>query len=242
MSDNETAPDQGANAGEGVLDALVGEGKKYASLEELAKGKAEADSFIDKLKDENSDLRKQAEEKTTIMDLMEAFKSLNQEQESNSESVTPLDDEVLQGKLEQMIKEREVKRTSEANRTEAKKLVSEKLNGDEKAVDLFVQQKALQLGMDADKLWSLSEESPAGFAQIIGLESQPVQQATPMSLPHQNTEATTGGTSMEVDGFKTKNWFDQQRREMGNKKFINSSTIQRRMIEAREKLGDRFYS
>ena len=242
MSNNETAPDQGANVEGSILDALVGEGKKYANLEELAKGKAEADSFIDKLKDENSDLRKQAEEKTTIMDLMEAFKSLNQEQESNSESVTPLDDEVLQGKLEQMIKEREAQRTSEANRTEAMKLVSEKLNGDEKAVDLFVQQKALQLGMEADKLWSLSEESPAGFAQIIGLESQPTQQVTPMSLPHQNTEATTGGTSMEVDGFKTKNWFDQQRREMGNKKFINSSTIQRRMIEAREKLGDRFYS
>ena len=242
MSDNETAPDQGANVEGGVLDALVGEGKKYASLEELAKGKAEADSFIDKLKDENSDLRKQAEEKTTIMDLMEAFKSLNQEQESNSESVTPLDDEVLQGKLEQMIKEREAKRTSEANRTEAMKLVSDKLNGDEKAVELFVQQKATQLGMDASKLWSLSDESPAGFAQIIGLESQPTQQVTPMSLPHQNTEATTGGTSMEVDGFKTKNWFDQQRREMGNKKFINSSTIQRRMIESREKLGDRFYS
>ena len=242
MSNNETAPDQGANVEGSILDALVGGGKKYANLEELAKGKAEADSFIDKLKDENSDLRKQAEEKTTIMDLMEAFKSLNQEQESNSESVTPLDDEVLQGKLEQMIKEREAQRTSEANRTEAMKLVSEKLNGDEKAVDLFVQQKALQLGMEADKLWSLSEESPAGFAQIIGLESQPTQQVTPMSLPHQNTEATTGGTSMEVDGFKTKNWFDQQRREMGNKKFINSSTIQRRMIEAREKLGDRFYS
>ena len=242
MSNNETAPDQGANVEGSILDALVGEGKKYANLEELAKGKAEADSFIDKLKDENSDLRKQAEEKTTIMDLMEAFKSLNQEQESNSESVTPLDDEVLQGKLEQMIKEREAKRTSEANRTEAMKLVSEKLNGDEKAVDLFVQQKALQLGMEADKLWSLSEESPAGFAQIIGLESQPTQQVTPMSLPHQNTEAVSSGPSMEVDGFKTKNWFDQQRREMGNKKFINSSTIQRRMIEAREKLGDRFYS
>ena len=242
MSNNETAPDQGANVEGSILDALVGEGKKYANLEELAKGKAEADSFIDKLKDENSDLRKQAEEKTTIMDLMEAFKSLNQEQESNSESVTPLDDEVLQGKLEQMIKEREAKRTSEANRTEAMQLVSEKLNGDEKAVDLFVQQKALQLGMEADKLWSLSEESPAGFAQIIGLESQPTQQVTPMSLPHQNTEAVSSGPSMEVDGFKTKNWFDQQRREMGNKKFINSSTIQRRMIEAREKLGDRFYS
>ena len=39
MSDNETAPDQGANVEGGVLDALVGEGKKYASLEELAKGK-----------------------------------------------------------------------------------------------------------------------------------------------------------------------------------------------------------
>ena len=120
--------------------------------------------------------------------------------------------------------------------------MADKLNGDEKAVELFVQQKATQLGMDASKLWSLSDESPAGFAQIIGLESQPTQQVTPMSLPHQNTEATTGGTSMEVGGFKTKNWFDQQRREMGNKKFINSSTIQRRMIESREKLGDRFYS
>ena len=60
MSNNETAPDQGANVEGSILDALVGEGKKYANLEELAKGKAEADSFIDKLKDENSDLRKQA--------------------------------------------------------------------------------------------------------------------------------------------------------------------------------------
>ena len=242
MSENETVLDQSTQAEGSILDALVGEGKKYANLEELAKGKTEADSFIDKLKDENSELRKQAEEKTTIVDLMEAFKSLNQEQESNSESVTPLDDEVLQEKLGLMIKEREAQRISEANRTEAMKLVSETLNGDEKAVAVVVQQKALQLGMDADKLWSLSEESPAGFAQIIGLESRPTSTGSPVSLPHPNTEATNMSPGMEVDGFKTKNWFDAQRRDMGNKKFINDSTIQRRMIEARENLGDRFYS
>ena len=40
------------------LQELVGEGKKFKSIEDLAKSKVEADRFIDKLKSENDALRK----------------------------------------------------------------------------------------------------------------------------------------------------------------------------------------
>lgn len=237
MSENQ---DQGSN-NESLLAALVGEGKKYANLEELAKSRLEADNFIDTLKEENAELRKSTQEQTTIKDVMDAIKAQTK-QDSGEGETNPLDDENLQQRITDLLEERDGERTKSSNRAEAKKLVLDKLDGDENAVAEFVKDKAKALGLTEESLWSLSEESPTGFANLVGLGNTRPDTGSPASLPGANSDSFGGGPVAEIDGIKTKNWFDQQRKEMGNRKFLNNKDMQLAMLRAREKLGDRYYS
>jgi hypothetical protein len=96
--------------------------------------------------------------------------------------------------------------------------------------------------MTVDRLWELSEDSPSAFAQITGINQTRGMTGSPNSLPHQNTQASGTGPSTEIDGIKTKAWYDAQRREMGNRKFMADRKMQLGILESREKLGQRFYS
>jgi hypothetical protein len=226
--------DQGETS---LVAALVGEGKKYANLEELAKSRIEADNFIDTLKAENAELRSSANQQNTIKDVMDAIKSQNK---SEGADATPLDDDVLQQKINDLLETREAERTRKANRSEAEKLEQSKTDRDPKD---WISEKAKQLGMNADTLWKLSEESPTGFANLVGLGSQkPVSSGNPGALPHVNADALRPSASMEIEGHKTKAWYDQQRAQMGAKKFINDRQMQLGMLRSREALGDKFYN
>ena len=231
---------QDPGQGESLVSALVGEGKKYATIEELAKSRIEADNFIDTLKTENADLRKSTQEQTTIKDVMDAIKS--SQKDSSSEGETPLDDESLQQKITETLEQRDAERTRNANRANAKKLVLDKLDGDESAVEDYVAEKAKALGMTKETLWSLSEESPSGFANLVGVSNRQPSSGNPSNLPHQNTERFGQSDIMEIDGHKTKQWYDKQRKEMGGRKFINDKSMQLGMLRAREALGEKFYS
>ena len=237
---SEENQDQGSQS---LVEALVGEGKKYATLEDLAKSRLEADNFIDTLKSENADLRKANQEQTTIKDVMDAIKAQAKQDSSEGGQTNPLDDENLQQRITDLLEERDGERTRSANRAEAKKLVLDKLDGDESAVSDYVKDKAAALGMTEDTLWSLSEESPSGFANLVGLGTQrPAASGSPSSLGRQNTDALPSGPVSEIDGHKTKSWFDAQRKEMGNRKFLNDKSMQLAQLRAREALGERYYS
>jgi hypothetical protein len=236
MSENQ---DQGSQ-NESLVAALVGEGKKYASLEELAKSRIEADSFIDTLKEENANLRSETQTQTTIKDVMDAIKSSQKDSDISSD---PLSDEDLQRKIVETIELRDGERTRNSNRAEAKKLVLDRLDGDESALDAFINEKARSLGMSADTLWSLSEESPSGFANLVGVGNRKQESpGSPGSLPHINTDSLGLGSSTEIDGHKTKKWYDEQRKAMGGRKFINDKKMQLGMLRDAAELGDKFYS
>lgn len=77
-----TAPDQGDSQNQkpatqqsptkdATLSALVGEGQKYKSVDELAKAYIEADAFVERLKSENADLRQKAASAKTVDDVLQ---------------------------------------------------------------------------------------------------------------------------------------------------------------------------
>lgn len=241
MSEENNGSDQ--NQTEGLVAALVGEGKKYATIEDLAKSRVEADNFIDTLKEENAVLRNKSQESATAKDIMDAIKS--SQKDSQKPDATTLSDEDLQKKVIELLDQRNDEQTRESNRSQAKKLVSGKLDSsDDKAIDEFVKERAQSLGMSADDLWGLSEKTPEAFASLTGLTSNSrPNTGVPSNLPgQQNTSASRDAATMEIDGHKTKAWFDAQRKEMGNKKFISDGRLTAAQIKSREALGDRYYS
>mgnify|MGYP000205087855 CR=1 FL=1 len=53
-----------------IVSALVGEGKKYKTLDDLAKGYINADGFIEQLKAENRELKEKATAAKTVDDVI----------------------------------------------------------------------------------------------------------------------------------------------------------------------------
>jgi hypothetical protein len=60
-------------------------------------------------------------------------------------------------------------------------------------------------------------------------------------LPNNSTDALSNtGPVLEVDGFKTKAWFDAKRKEVGPAKYINDPSIQGELVKSMNGLRERF--
>ena len=228
-----------------VLEELVGPGKKFASVEDLAKSKKEADAFIDKLKEENQEARtaladalKKAEEGATVSDLLKEFRGST----SNSGDNQDLSEEHFQELVTKIVEKREAEKTKAARREESLNPVRQKVNGDQEAVDLFIAEKAKELGMPKESLLSLAETSPKAFTSLVlGASSTPPQGSTSGLPGRKNTGALNPSTEMEINGHKTKAWYDKQRAEMGTSRFLGDIRLQNQILKDRTALGDKFY-
>lgn len=85
FSNNEhSSNNQTELSGEDSLKLLVGEGKKYATVEDMAKGMVHGQSHITKLESEATTLRDDAQKQTSIDDILAAVNA-NQSQHQQSE-------------------------------------------------------------------------------------------------------------------------------------------------------------
>lgn len=226
------------------LEDLVGPGKKFATVEDLARGKLEADKFIDQLKTEKTEVltaleraEKEKGEQATIADLIKTFR---QGGDSDSkEGNQALSDDELQEKIRSIIKGDETKRTREANREQGNKLVLQKANGDAELAKALVAERAAKLGMSPDKLVELSEMSPTAFAKVMEIDLNPNSSGT-AGLPKNHPENSSDQGKMEVDGKKTKAYYDSLKAKLGPAKYYSDTKIQLSYMRDATALGDRF--
>lgn len=249
MADDVFATDNGGSK-VSALDALVGEGKKFSSVEELAKGKAESDEHIKTIETENAELKAKLEaeplapegkDKTTMADLLAAVKDA--QTKDSSEGDRPMSQEELQEAVKSIYQDEKSADTKAANRARGNALVLGKVDGNVDAAKLLVAERAKTLGMTVEALAGLSENSPDAFAALIDKDSATAQAASPSVLPAHRTDALdAGGPVMEIEGFKTRAWFTAQRKEMGHVKYLNNPAIQAELTKSTGGLGERFNS
>lgn len=222
---------------------LVGEGKKFNTIDELARGKLESDTFIEKLKGEQLELRAELEELrssqqagATAADVIKAL------QEKDSSPDQPqMTEEQLEQKVKQILQGESAEQTAKRNREKANALVLEKA-GSTQAAQEYLAGRAKELDTTVDKLRELGEVSPKLFAKAVGVDLS-AKEASVSQLSGVNTGALMAGNPvLEVDGIPNKAYFDKLRGEMGTSKFINDSSVQIKMVRAAEKLGSKFYS
>lgn len=237
------------DANDDPVSALVGPGKKFETLTELAIGKLKADEFIEVLKKEKAELEARYNEAKGKQDeesrIEEVLKVLKQQAGKGSEDVKNRpegNDTDLAATVRAIMKGETEAETRRRNRDEGLKLVQERVDGNADAVDQYLTSKAQELGTTKDLLLRMSEEAPIAFAKLIDANHKPNAQS-PTTLKGNNTQALGhGGSVMEIDGHKTKAWYDAQRKEMGTFKFLNSSDLQVRLLRDAEALGSKFYS
>jgi hypothetical protein len=192
-------------AGEGsLLQALVGETQKYKTVDDLAKAYANADQFIEQLKEENRKLREQTVQAKTIDEVLERL-SAKEAPQDDTPAVSGIKPEDVQKLVEQTLLGREQKSKREANLLAADKAMKEKFG--DKAAEVFKQRAATP--EKAKILMELAATDPNEFVSLFG--------GTPVPANNMDTGSISTAISMQpsnrasVEG--TKEWATKLRKE-----------------------------
>lgn len=236
VSNNEDVIPEGTNP----LEYLVGEGKKFDSPEALAKGKIEADKFIEDLKRQNAELREDMEKSAKLDELMELVRNQSKAPEQpNTSKVDPNDTssdqmtpEELKAMIENHVSERDRKTTEARNLAEADKVLREKF-GD--SAGNILNTRAKELGMSVDAMKEMASKTPKAFLRLVGVDTN--KPVTPGGIIG-NSQRSEGGS---ITNANTRNsaFYSKMRKE--SKGIYYSPKIQAQMMKDREALGEAFY-
>jgi hypothetical protein len=180
---------------------LVGESRKYKSVEELEKAYMNADDFIERLKQENEELRRKAAAATTIDEVLN--RSNQQQQEVKTDQSAPSVD--IAKLVEKTVEEREVKKVREHNILKADKMLKEVFG--EKAVEVY---KAKATSPELHKVYmELAATSPEQFAAIFNAKPTGVQTGVD-SGSFNNSVSYSSGSRESMQG--TKEFYNKVRK------------------------------
>lgn len=230
---------------ENIVESLVGEGKKFKTVEDLARGKLEADNFIEKLKEENQmaldeieKLQNNTDQSEKLADLIAAVKESRQQ--DNPES-NQLSEDALSQKIREIMQGESAKQTAERNRVQANELVLKKVGGDVEAAKILLAERAKELGMSPAELAALSEKSPSAFAKLIDADLSTSSTSGTVKLQSANPRAMEAHADVEtIDGRHTKAYYDRLRKDMGTLAYLRDRKLQKAYLDDAMALGDRF--
>lgn len=205
--DNQTTNTAPATTDAQLFTALVGEGQKYKTPEELAKAYTNADQFIETLKEENRKLREQAASAKTIDEVLERMSKQNVAPEDDTPPVAGITPDVVQQLVEKTLEGREAAKSKMDNLLKADSLMKEKFG--EKAAEVFKQRASTP--EKAKILMELAATDPVDFVNMFG--GQVTLPANNMDTGSMNTTsvASNGGDRSKVAG--TKEWAAKVRKE-----------------------------
>lgn len=190
-----------------LADQLVGEGKKYSSVEELAKGKKHADDFIEQLKGELSSMRSEMDTVKTDLAARERLEDVldklasrdsrrdddydDSNRESNYQSGQPaISRKDIETLIEHKVTQNERDRTAAENRKVAVDKLKEMYGNDYTSKLNDVRES---LGLDKTTLNNLAATSPKAFLELVTPKGSNSER--PFSPPPTNTRSEAMGTS-----------------------------------------------
>jgi hypothetical protein len=228
---------------ESYLAELVGEDRKFKTPEELAKGKFEADKFVEDLKRQNEELRKDLEEGTKLDELMKLIKEGQKSPEApggqqvpsetpGGTSPEPLTEEKLRALVENHVSQRESETQRQRNISAVDQEMNEKFGDSAHAV---LVRRAAELDMTLEEAQELAASKPKAFIRLMGLDSKGT---TPSPVTIGNTQRSEGG-NFNRSG-TTRDWAYYQDMRRNKKSLYFSPAVQQQLIKDRLELGDKF--
>tara|TARA_B110000858_G_scaffold136469_1_gene155091 strand:+ start:467 stop:1234 length:768 start_codon:yes stop_codon:yes gene_type:complete len=226
-----------------IVGDLVGEGRKFNDVEALAKGKLEADKFIEQMKQENATLKADLEKTAYRLGVNDHLKEMasdstselsgsnnNNGGTSNQANTQPTSSEAnIESLVEQTLMKREQQSVTK-NNIAIVEAELEKTYGTEAAAT--VQQKAAELGLSLSELQGMASKSPTAFMQLLG---QPAPRRSPVIQGSIRTE----GSTMQASSEKDFGYYQNLRRE--NSSLYYKPSTQRAMMADADRLGGSFY-
>lgn len=247
------AEDQTPNAE--ILAELVGEGRKYKSVEDLAKSRIEADKFIDQLKGELKTVRTEfdrlADERKnskTIEDVLKALESPRPREgvsgDNQSASQSPGDLEKL---VEGVLTRKQSETQAKLNRDTVNKQVLEAFGMDQTKAREFVSQTLSQSGVSNEVFQNLVNAAPQAALKLLGVESKATDTETLNQRNKDRNVSPTARADLQsfapiTSGVRNKTYYNNLKKQMGFNKFFGDIKLQQAMIQDAANLGDSFYT
>lgn len=200
-------PDQNNSS---LVETLVGEGKKFKTVEDLARGKTEADAFIERLKQEKADMleemKKQSLGSEQLEELRNELKALRTAnvQPSRDGTNPALTSDGVKSLIEEVMTQTERNRSAQQNVSAANEAMVKTFGSLEKAAEA-VKAKAAEVGMTMDALRGIAANSPTAFLKIMGestvADVQPLNpnRVSPSALNTQQPQKAVPSTKEDFD-------------------------------------------
>lgn len=226
--ETKTTTAQGDTLSESVA-LLVGEGRKYKTIDDLAKAYLNADEFVEKLKSENSTLREEVAKAKTLDEVLERLKeqpsTSAQDQGEKKSGSAALSAQDVAKIVSDTLTGMETQRTRDSNLLKADAAMK-KLFGD-KAAEVFAKEASTPQMKKA--LMDLASVSPEKFVALFAPAKSGGTQVD------STTRVNTGAMDVEsVSGRAAdpdcKEFYDELRRNKPNVYY--SSAIQSQMNKA----------
>tara|TARA_R100000951_G_scaffold87797_1_gene75747 strand:- start:1242 stop:2009 length:768 start_codon:yes stop_codon:yes gene_type:complete len=237
QTQEETSP-QGS-----FLSQLVeAKGENWKDPEVLAKGKIEADGYIQTLEGQLTQMREDLKKKEYQDEVLEQLQkkatestAVNNGVPNNNNSNTDgenttrnLSEEDLKSLVEQTLNQREADAVTKTNLQRVDEELDKTFGTNAEEV---VKKKAEELGMSMDRLSEIASESPNAFFTLIG-------EPKPTFNPMVNGSVRTEGVNMQVSTDRNWQYYQKLRRENPNQYY--EPKMQQQLLQDRMRLGDNF--
>lgn len=233
----ENSTDNAIDPEKNYFEELVGEGKKFSDAAALARGKVEADAFIETIKQENDALRRELQARANFEEMLDKLSknSLKGEDDQSDQNkgenppsapTTPEDIAKLVNDQLQAAREKERR---EANLQLAKAEL-EKVYGRDYPTKLKA--KAEELGVGVQFLNDMAAKTPKAFLELVS----PVRdRSTGITPPSGIVPPTSGRTGV-------KNYAYYQKLQKENPALRSDAKFQRELLNEAMRQGSNFYA
>lgn len=225
------------------LTELVGEGKKFPSNEELAKGKWHSDQMIalqnkrlDELQAYTLELRKENTAKANLADYVDKLVKLqstsNEHTQVNEDNQQPaFKPEDIENLISTRLQSHETQKKATENLNSFKAKLTERFGTNEAALN----QQIESLGLDKEDLVTLAKKSPNAAIQMLGLNQKSGEsfQSPPTSGKRSDNFAPSSA--------KKRSWTYYQEQKKTNKDWLYDRKFMNDMAKDAVELGDAFY-
>ena len=226
------------------FEELIGEGKKYADQEALAKAVYEKDRFIKQLQDENKEAsdhiaerEKQLLKLQTVEEIYKQLKDQGGNPPSNPNTQTPPGEQPGQSEvdIEKLFSERfqeyERSKTRQNNLSEAVKVVNEKFGS--KASEV-INKRSKELGISVEKLQEMAMDNPKVFINLIDTQGTTGYSESPGFVsPNTTTRVPDSGN------VRNQKYYEKMKQERPSEYFTPAT--RKKMMDDALALGEQFY-
>lgn len=220
------------------IDSLVGEGKKYKTVEDLVAGFYHAQNHIATLEQEHEEYRgKMSEYEEKLKGSQSVLDALEQRNAPSQDKPTRLtsDEEAIRSLVEQVVEQKSSAKVQEENLQKANAKAFEMYGESAKEK---VAEAASNLGVSIEFLRNTAKTSPAAFAKLVG---ENVQSGTSTAKGASPQPSNVNPNSLpKHNGEKDGNYYKQLRRE--NPRLFKTVAVQQEMMQQRGKLGSKFWN